>query len=263
MPRRAIETGVVDLVVSRPSASRTSCSRTRAMRPLSSRSAPRSPRSRTVEDHLASFCNSCAGPRHPRFPRVQGIDAACAGCAGAPRCSAFRAPDEYVEHLEKHGEEIESLARDLLINVTRFFRDQDAWLELQKVAIELIVARKHNDETIRIWVSGCATGEEAYTIALLLLEELRHTQKTVCACRSSPPTSRATRWRWRVPDGIRSRSRPTSLPSCCANISCGAIATSTTASARHCASPIVFSSQDLLSAPPFSPARRRLLPTTF
>ena len=88
--------------------------------------------------------------------------------------------DEYVEHLEKHGDEIESLARDLLINVTRFFRDQDAWLELQKLAIEPIVARKHNDETIRIWVSGCATGEEAYTIALLLLEELRHTKKT-CA----------------------------------------------------------------------------------
>ncbi len=85
--------------------------------------------------------------------------------------------DEYVDYLAKDGEEVGLLARDLLINVTRFFRDGDAWADLERLVLEPLVARKGDDEPIRVWVPGCATGEEAYSIALLLMEHLRRAGK--------------------------------------------------------------------------------------
>ena len=66
--------------------------------------------------------------------------------------------------------ELDALRRDLLIGVTGFFRDPDAWQVLEQEVIEPIVTARHNTEPIRVWVAGAATGEEAYSIAMLLLE---------------------------------------------------------------------------------------------
>jgi two-component system CheB/CheR fusion protein len=85
---------------------------------------------------------------------------------------------DYVDHLEEHPDEAEVLARDLLINVTRFFRDTEAWDELAADAIKPIVASKSADEPIRVWIPACATGEEAYTVAMLLMVELRRANKS-------------------------------------------------------------------------------------
>ena len=95
--------------------------------------------------------------------------------AALRRLSTLR---EYIEHLEKNSDEVDALARDLLINVTRFFRDEGAWNEVAARAITPIVERKDNDDTIRVWVPGCATGEEAYTLGLLIMEELRKAKKS-------------------------------------------------------------------------------------
>ena len=79
---------------------------------------------------------------------------------------------EYLAHLREHAEETQALFADLLISVTSFFRDATAFEELARQVIPRIFDHKGDStEPIRVWVPGCATGEEAYTIAIVLLEE--------------------------------------------------------------------------------------------
>lgn len=77
--------------------------------------------------------------------------------------------EEYASRLSDDSLELNSLYRDLLIGVTHFFRDPAAFQVLEEKVIPEIVERAGNEE-IRIWVAGCATGEEAYSIAILLHE---------------------------------------------------------------------------------------------
>ncbi|MFO0791419.1 MAG: chemotaxis protein CheB [Pirellulales bacterium] len=86
---------------------------------------------------------------------------------------------QYLEYLREHPEEIDALVKDLLISVTNFFRDEEAWEELRERAIIPIVEQAGPDDTIRVWVPGCATGEEPYSIAMMLTEELTRTRKVV------------------------------------------------------------------------------------
>lgn len=78
--------------------------------------------------------------------------------------------DEYVNLCRTAPDEIDALFRDLLISVTRFFRDPDQFKVLAE-AIEALV-RDRQDQPLRLWVPGCATGEEVYSIAILLCEAL-------------------------------------------------------------------------------------------
>jgi two-component system CheB/CheR fusion protein len=82
---------------------------------------------------------------------------------------------EYRERLESDSEELKALQRDLLISVTSFFRDPEAFERLKKIVIPSIVRERPENETIRIWVAGCATGEEAFSIAISLQEYLSET----------------------------------------------------------------------------------------
>lgn len=75
----------------------------------------------------------------------------------------------YLQHLRQDSDEVEALFRDLLINVTAFFRDKEAWAALESSVIPRLFAGKGRDDTVRVWTVGCATGEEAYSIAALLL----------------------------------------------------------------------------------------------
>ncbi len=81
--------------------------------------------------------------------------------------------DCYVEYLEKHPTEYTSLIDTLLINVTEFFRDPDAWEVIAKEVIPRIMAEKRPGEPVKMWSAGCATGEEAYSLAMLVAEALR------------------------------------------------------------------------------------------
>lgn len=81
-------------------------------------------------------------------------------------------PAEYMEKLEENPEELELLYKDLLIGVTEFFRDKEAIDTLAAMAVPGILEKKEPEEEIRIWVAGCATGEEAYTIAIALMEQI-------------------------------------------------------------------------------------------
>jgi two-component system CheB/CheR fusion protein len=78
----------------------------------------------------------------------------------------------YREYLEAHPSEFAILFNTILINVTGFFRDPAAWDAVKERALPEILAGKSAGEPIRAWSAGCATGEEAYTIAMILAEEL-------------------------------------------------------------------------------------------
>ena len=77
---------------------------------------------------------------------------------------------DYGDLLAKDTNEADLLYQDLLINVTSFFRDPDAFSLLKSTILPKLLKSKESGETLRIWVAACATGEEVYTIAMLLLE---------------------------------------------------------------------------------------------
>lgn len=101
---------------------------------------------------------------------------------------------EYVEMLRQDKDEVTALYKDLLIGVTNFFREPAAWKELEKHVIEPLMASvghasalvqndrrasgdAYSTDTIRVWTAGCATGEEAYSLAMLLTEKLQQADK--------------------------------------------------------------------------------------
>ncbi|HET9015784.1 MAG TPA: CheR family methyltransferase, partial [Thermomicrobiaceae bacterium] len=79
---------------------------------------------------------------------------------------------DYQDYLEVQPAEFSELFNTILINMTGFFRDKPAWDYLARDVIPQIVAGKAPDEPTRVWSAGCASGEEAYTVAILLAEAL-------------------------------------------------------------------------------------------
>ncbi len=80
--------------------------------------------------------------------------------------------EDYMDYLEVHPEEFAQLFNTILINVTEFFRDLPAWEFLQSEVIPHILELKEADEPIRIWSAGCASGQEAYTLAIGFAEAM-------------------------------------------------------------------------------------------
>jgi len=78
---------------------------------------------------------------------------------------------EYVDLTETAPEELDRLCKDILISVTAFFRDSEAFAALEK-EIDSLLLRKQPGDDIRVWVPGCATGEEAYSLAIIFAEKL-------------------------------------------------------------------------------------------
>jgi len=89
------------------------------------------------------------------------------------RIAFHQLPDygQYVNYLRENPKEIEILFNELLIGVTKFFRDAPAFDSLKR-KLENLIQHKKDTDPIRVWVAGCSTGEEAYSIAILLIESL-------------------------------------------------------------------------------------------
>ncbi len=79
---------------------------------------------------------------------------------------------EYAALLDRAPEEYDALVSGMLIRVTSFFRDPEAWEFLRKKALPEILSRKPHGEELRAWSVGCATGEETYSLAMLIAEAL-------------------------------------------------------------------------------------------
>lgn len=85
--------------------------------------------------------------------------------------------NEYIRFLNENEPEVKTLFKDMIITVTNFFRDPKAFGALKEQAIKEIVGNKSLHSEIRVWIPGCATGEEAYSVAILFEEAMRELKK--------------------------------------------------------------------------------------
>jgi two-component system CheB/CheR fusion protein len=168
MPHAAIETGHVDLVLSpeKIGPELLSIIKYPHIKPLSARyeKAPDNKLQKIfnllLERHGCDFSNYKPTTINRRIERRMAVH-------------KLDRLEEYILYLEHSNHELDLLYKDILISVTGFFRDAEAFKALEMVISNIIEAKEGND-TIRIWVPGCATGEEAYTIAILFAERLRN-----------------------------------------------------------------------------------------
>lgn len=86
-------------------------------------------------------------------------------------------PDRYVHFLQENPVEIDKLSKELLINVTSFFRDTEAFSSLSEHALPKLFADKPDNYEFRVWVTGCSSGEEPYSIAILFREAIEKSGK--------------------------------------------------------------------------------------
>jgi two-component system CheB/CheR fusion protein len=95
----------------------------------------------------------------------------------AKRMSEVGAVDleSYRQYIRENDDELKTLGREFLINVTKFFRDVDAFECLRTQAIPNILSKKSPEDTIKVWVAACSSGEEAYTVAMLFRECMEKT----------------------------------------------------------------------------------------
>src|SRR4051795_9924709 len=77
---------------------------------------------------------------------------------------------DYLDYLQLHQDEFTALFNTILINVTSFFRDPDAWTHLRDVALPQVLSARKPSDPIRVWSAGCASGEEPYSVAIALAE---------------------------------------------------------------------------------------------
>jgi two-component system CheB/CheR fusion protein len=90
----------------------------------------------------------------------------------------FEQADDYYHFLQAHPDEVETLAKSFMISVSAFFRNAEAFEIIENTVLREIIKDKKDPDEIKIWVVGCATGEEAYSIAILLHEQLAAAGKT-------------------------------------------------------------------------------------
>lgn len=124
-----------------------------------------------VADHLAQVCSLLRARTGHDF---SGYKDKTLGRRVQRRMQVLQVDSvpDFIERLRKDPREIDLLLQDLLIGVTNFFRDPPAFVALAEHVIPRLFDGKGPDDTVRVWVTGCSTGEEAYSIAILLHEHL-------------------------------------------------------------------------------------------
>jgi two-component system CheB/CheR fusion protein len=175
MPRAAISTGAVDHVLSVPEMPRIICKYSSHLEKLHQRKTSEAIqeeavgclpkifqllRKKTGHD-FSRYKESTLVRRIQRRMQVVYLDSVA----------------KYVNHLREHPQEVEALFKDLLIGVTQFFRDPESFEVIARKVIPALCKEKGADNLIRVWVPGCASGEEAYSFAILLAEQLENVKE--------------------------------------------------------------------------------------
>ncbi|MBI5603544.1 MAG: DUF745 domain-containing protein [Deltaproteobacteria bacterium] len=157
--------------------------------------------------------------------------------------------EDYVRYLRENPVEVESLFRELLIGVTNFFRDPPAFESIREQVIPRLFAGKPQGANVRIWVPGCSTGEEAYSLAILIREYLdgikENFQTQVFATDIDPEAIEKAR-AGIYPDSIAADVSPERLSRFFAQEE------SSYRINKHIRDMVVFALQDVLKDPPFS-----------
>ena len=181
MPRSAIQTGVVDLVATVGEMPDAILRQDRRLRDghAQAQPAPAQPADPSTDlfgaiiellrvDTVHDFTLYKRGTLRRRIERRMSL-------VDIPAAAMSR----YLDLLRDDPAELALLAKDLLINVTSFFRDPKVFALLEQTTIPELVRAKAADETLRVWVAGCSSGEETYSLAMLLLEQLAVQKSTV------------------------------------------------------------------------------------
>ena len=157
--------------------------------------------------------------------------------------------DGYLEMLHGHPEEVDLLAQDLLINVTNFFRDPKVFEFLATETIPALVAARVPEQPIRVWIAGCSTGEETYSLVMLFREHMDATGQDVKLQFFASDVD---------PDAIASARDGLYADTITADVSPARLAKFFTREGRgyrvlpELRSAVVFTVQDVLADPPFS-----------
>ncbi len=178
MPRNAVLTGAVDLTLKVTSIPAALLNRRDHARQTETPPGQR-PRGKTTDDLGAIIDLLRNRTSHDFTLYKQGtlqrrIERRMAMGAGAVHDVAG-----YLAALEADPAELELLAKDLLINVTSFFRDPKVFDHLAKVTLPELVRAHAADQPLRIWIAGCSSGEETYSLAMLLREEITASKRNV------------------------------------------------------------------------------------
>ncbi|TCL90675.1 two-component system CheB/CheR fusion protein [Rhizobium sp. PP-WC-2G-219] len=178
MPRSAIMTNLADKILTLQDMPQTiaDVARTRAEAPPKPEPPEVTKSSMTLSDIIAllrsktahDFTSYKQGTLQRRVERRMGMN----GIASSDT-------DRYMAILERDADERDNLAKDLLINVTSFFRDKQVFDTLKGTIIPDLVKAHQSDQPIRVWIAGCSSGEEAYSMAILFREELADTNSSV------------------------------------------------------------------------------------
>jgi two-component system CheB/CheR fusion protein len=167
MPRSAIDTGLVDYVL--PAATMPATLIAYIAHAFGSGSRPIPAESSTPDDALRKIFVLLRGQTghdfssYKRNTVVRRLERRMA-------VNNISRLDDYLPYLQKSEAEVEELFRDLLIGVTHFFRDPGAFEALERSVIPELFAARPDPSDLRVWTPGCSTGEEAYSIAILLHE---------------------------------------------------------------------------------------------
>ncbi len=155
----------------------------------------------------------------------------------------------YLVVLEDDAEELAVLSTDLLINVTAFFRDAKVFDLLEKSIIPDLVKAHDDGQPLRIWIAGCSTGEETYSLTILFAEAIAAAKRPITLCvfaSDVDPDAVATAREGHYPDSIAEAVTPERLKRFFVKAEGGY---TVAPDLRAC---VVFTIQDLLADPPFS-----------
>jgi len=171
MPQSAIATGLVDYVLppeEMPAALMSYCERILLRKPRSTEE----PAVRTGDLLQKIFLQLRAQTRHD----FSGYKPSTLQRRIERRMAIHRVETlaDYVTYLQQKPEEVQILFRELLIGVTRFFRDPEAFDSIRDEVIPHLFEGRSPGDTVRVWAPGCSTGEEAYSLAMLLSEYMRN-----------------------------------------------------------------------------------------
>ncbi|HEV8238297.1 MAG TPA: CheR family methyltransferase [Thermoanaerobaculia bacterium] len=171
MPRAVIDAGLADLVLTPEQIAA-------ELPSLAERLALRGPHLRPPDDG-AEMPENSLGEVFERLRAFSGVDFSSYKLGTVRRrlqrrmvLNKLESLDGYVRLLADKPDELKELYQDLLINVTRFFRDPDSFTALQDEVFPKLFADRRHDDPVRVWVPGCSTGEEAYSTAIALFEHL-------------------------------------------------------------------------------------------
>jgi two-component system, chemotaxis family, CheB/CheR fusion protein len=245
MPRSAIATGAVDLVLPVMQIPRAIASHAQRPRASSRQSSPPNESDARSLSLILDLLRVRSGHDYSGYRIATLLRRVRRRMAIA----GMKSIDDYVVALRHDGAELDVLAKDLLINVTSFFRDTAAFAALAKTVIPELVRQHTGDAPIRVWVAGCATGEEAYSIAMLLIEGFvaaNQSPKLIVFASDINPDAVAYARNGDYPDSIRDEVSEERLARFFTHAARGYRVS------RELRDAIVFTVQDLLRDPPFS-----------